>query len=129
MDTTERIEAALRVLIGEPLVGEARAANMAMFRFGSTHERTNRKGQPATVAEFALHIQCAWRLVGPQGIEFAYHDMYYPAGDPYKEPPEFMWDKQSANRHDERRTTFFQRVKEQPLFVESLVADNLGGFT
>ncbi len=71
----KQVERALASLVGLPLRERARAADMEMFSFGDTHLRVAqfgpRKGQTVEVTDFALHIQCAWRIRGPSGIVVA----------------------------------------------------------
>jgi hypothetical protein len=74
----KQIEAALSPLIGLPLWESHRAANLQMFDFGQARTRTiqlgPRKGTLAEVREYSLHIQCAWRARGPEGIVVGSND-------------------------------------------------------
>ena len=104
----ERILEALGPLVGKPLWASGRAADMQTFQFGARRPRTNRRGEPVEVGEWALHVQCAWHISGPEGVVVGSRDLYYPPGDdPYDEPPDFDWDRPGANRRDERADRFF----------------------
>jgi hypothetical protein len=52
----------LSVLEGLPMWRSGRAVDMAMFQFGGRNRRTTRRGQPTEVGDYALHVQCAWRI-------------------------------------------------------------------
>ncbi len=56
---------ALEPLVGLPLSIARSAADMRVFHFGKVRPAANGKG---TVGEYALHIQCPWRLVGKEGL-------------------------------------------------------------
>jgi hypothetical protein len=63
----------LSVIIGLPLSIARRAADMRGFHFGKI--KSHRSG---TSGEFALHIQCAWRIEGSEGIITGYGDLWKP---------------------------------------------------
>jgi hypothetical protein len=67
----EEIEHQLTCLIGLPLVMAGRAADMRLFHFGAVRPTERR-----SVGEYALHIQCAWRLDSPRGIITGRSDLY-----------------------------------------------------
>jgi hypothetical protein len=104
------IESALAPLVGLPLWASGRAADLQWFQLGAQHLVTVQhgptKGTERTVGDYALHVQCAWRISGPTGIVVASRDRYVPAGDPDKEPPEWRWDRPGANRCDQRIETW-----------------------
>src|SRR4051794_36672784 len=94
----EKIEQTLQSLIGLPLCKSHRGADMQGFHFGAQHSTTTRRGEPAVVGDYALHVQCAWCIVGPEGIIVGSRDVYYPPGDdPYDQPPDFHWDTKGGN--------------------------------
>jgi hypothetical protein len=79
--------------------------------------------------DFALHIQCTWRIVGPAGIVVGRRDLYYPAGeDPYADLEEFDFEGPIPNRRDVRIAALLQERAPAPLVVEACAADDLGGF-
>lgn len=71
------IDAAVEVLIGLPLSYAGRAADMLTLGFGEQKPREFR-GRVSTVGEFAIHIQCPWRIVRDDSMLVGYHDMRYP---------------------------------------------------
>jgi hypothetical protein len=72
----EQIQCALKVLIGLPLSIARRAADMRNFHFGSI--RIIEKG---SAGDYALHIQCPWRIEGPNGIVTGGDDLWEPANE------------------------------------------------
>jgi hypothetical protein len=124
-----RIEAALQPLAGLPLWRSTRAADMQCFHLGaevtSISKFGPRKGQAFTHGEYALHVQCGWRIVGPNGIVVGWSDLYLAAGpDPYAKSDDWDWDPQGASRRDERVAAWLDgRVH----VVERVLADPLGG--
>ena len=56
----ERVREHLAPMVGLPLSIARRAADMRVFHFGKVSEVSG-----GTVGEFALHIQCPWRIEGP----------------------------------------------------------------
>lgn len=70
------IERVLSPLVGLPLFQAHDAADLKVFAFGQAHVVPRRFPQPgkpstSTVGDYALHVQCAWRIVGPDGVEIA----------------------------------------------------------
>jgi hypothetical protein len=61
--TRKRVIAALSQIVGLPLTAARRAADMRTFQFG-----TLRPVDGGSVGDFALHVQCPWRIEGPSGI-------------------------------------------------------------
>jgi hypothetical protein len=59
----DEIENELSVLVGLPLMDAGRAADLEWFHFGQPHTIVDRKGKPKEVGDYALHIQCGWRIV------------------------------------------------------------------
>jgi len=49
---------------------------MRGFHFGQI-----RKVEEGTVGEYALHVQCPWRVEGPEGIVAGRLDLWQPAAD------------------------------------------------
>lgn len=125
----EKVETVLLPLVGLPLWGINRASSMQMFQFGWKHLSTASRGRTRVKGDFGLHIQCAWRIVGPEGIVVGSRDVYYPAGDPSNEPPDFEWDEIGANRRDQKLNALYSGREENTFVVEAVSADDVGGVT
>jgi hypothetical protein len=122
----EEVERALSPLIEMPLWGAHRAADLQVFKLGDRTPAKNHKGEQCEVGEYALHLQCVWRIRGPQGIVVGSGDLYYPKGDSVEIPEDFDWEKR--NRRDERLTALLATDAKKPLLVERVSADEAGGF-
>jgi hypothetical protein len=123
----DEAERALTPLIGLQLRAGHRAADMQMFHLGNLTSVKSHRGELREVGEYALHLQCAWRICGPEGIVVGSGDLYHPKGDSEDIPAEFDWQKE--NRRDERLTALLTTSAEMPLRVERVSADEVGGFT
>ena len=108
------------------------AANMNVFGFGPVRETETRFGR-GTVGEFALHIQCPWRLTGPRGLITGRVDLYEWGGQD-SEPDEWSHEDglslQTARlnvvlgpRQGTERAYYF----ESGLFVEGVAMEILTG--
>ncbi len=111
-----------------PLWASHRAADIQCFQLGARIETTTRRGESVFVGDYALHVQCTWRIVGPQGIVVGRRDLYYRAGDdPFENLEAFDWDRE-PNRRCERLAALLQARDASLLVVEGCAADDLGGF-
>lgn len=111
-----------------PLEDAGRTASLQWFSFGDVRDVPDHQGGMKEVGEYALHVQCEWRITGPEGLIVGMNDRYFPAGDAYDEPPDFNWDVQGANRLDERLSRFMEQRRSRPLVVEQVWADHVGSF-
>jgi hypothetical protein len=122
----DEAERALTPLIGLQLRAGHRAADMQMFQLGNLISVKSLRGEPREVGEYALHLQCAWRICGREGIVVGSGDLYRPNGDSEDIPAEFDWQKE--NRRDQRLTDLLTTGAAIPLRVERVSADEVGGF-
>jgi len=125
MTLQDRINRALSPLIGLPFWGAARSLNMETFTFGQRVTRLNMKGEAVEVGEYALHIQCPWRIVGPNGLIVGSEDRKYPE-DENADWTEF--DSEGPSRCEARVKEWLEEYLEAPLKVERVEADRIGGF-
>ena len=98
-----------------------------MFQFGGKQFRTTRKGVSVQIGDYGIHLSCSWRIIGFERIIVGSGDVYWAAGDPDQEPPNFRWDIAGANRRDERIDALFSTRQNAPFMVESVTADAFGG--
>ncbi|MCG8350076.1 MAG: hypothetical protein MI924_20105 [Chloroflexales bacterium] len=124
----ERIRDTLQVLVGLPMWDAGRAANLIWFHFGAKQLIKGRKGDLREVGEYALHLQCAWRIVHLDSIVVASNDRLYPRDDPRHEPPDFDWMVPGANRCDEQLECLFTTFDPSQLIVQAVETDRVGGF-
>jgi hypothetical protein len=125
MTLQDRINEALSPLIGLQLWRARRVMNMEMFEFGARYTRLNRKGEEIDVGDFALHIQCPWRIVGPDGIVVGSEDRHFPE-DESSNWQEF--DEDGPTLCEARMTSWIAEHGASPLVVQRVEADSIGSF-
>jgi hypothetical protein len=121
----QRIEEALADLVGQPLLFSNRAADMEMFHFGTPHVGRER-GRESRWGDYALHVQCFWRLVGPGGIMTGYSDLWRPPSD-HLEWRSVEFDHELGNRRDECLAEFYAAEDDRSRIVRAIAADHLAG--
>lgn len=127
-DMKRQVEAALNVLIGKILWGAGRAADIEWFQFGKKQTIVTEKGIHKDVGEYAVHVQCAWRISSSSGIFVASQDMYISATNSVQQPEDFDWDQPGNNRCDVRISMLLNGRESTPLLVNNVSADSSGGF-
>lgn len=130
--TEQEIMLQLQPIVGLKLSVARLAASMRGFHFGRMREVPG-----GTVGEYALHIQCPWRMEGPNGIVTGSSDLWEPAYD----DPDIDWDTwdydaYGGNLQDRRLAELLggydpatRSLVNQTdiLMVESVSADTYGG--
>src|SRR3989442_9040525 len=109
------IESATAALIGKPLWTCRRAADMATFQFGGRIKGVDYYGRPSQVGDYALHVQCAWRITRGDEIVVGSGDLYYPAeyqNEHEEFPADFDWRKHPNRRDKLLRLLFENDVRE-----------------
>ncbi len=102
-----------------------RAANIVWFQFGDLSTKIVR-GKPRTVAAYALHLQCPWRIIYNRKIILGSADMYRPNSHYQEDRSSFNWDEPGENALDEKLEAFiFDKINWN---VESIKVDDYGGF-
>jgi hypothetical protein len=127
MDLKADIEAALRSLVGLPMWGPTRAANMLSLQFGEPRLAPTRRDPTREAGERALNMFCPWRLVRGRELIAGSGDLYTPA-DAEADLESFDWDARGATWWDRRLGQFFA-AQGEPLVVRDALADPIGGFT
>jgi len=82
-DVADAARKHLDLLTGLRLSASYRAVDMRMFHFG-----TMRTVEGGAVGEYALHVQCPWRIETADQIVTGRHDLFKPA----EETEDFDWD-------------------------------------
>jgi len=117
-------------LVGQELSVVRRAADMLGLGFG----RVTQRGA-SHHGEYVLHVQCPWRLEGPQGIVTGRTDLWEPAEPGAGFDPD-TWDYEQGNLQDRRIGELFgnevsgkgaQAKDGRRLVVENVEADDFGG--
>jgi hypothetical protein len=122
---TNAIQQALTPLTGLPLRSIGRAANLLWLHFGKMRKVATHGGATKTVGDWAIHVQCAWRLCRQGRIEVAYRDYYYsPNGDALDD-----WDTPGQSRFDQQAASLVAGFETRPPEVLSFTTDDVGGFS
>jgi hypothetical protein len=124
----EQVQRALDVLIGEPLWSSGRAADLEWFQFGQRRTVKDFRGNVKEVGEYALHVQCTWRIRRGDQVVVGSRDLYVPAEESDDPPKDFDWIAQGANRRDKRIAELFQNETRQFL-VQQVEVGEAGRFT
>lgn len=68
----------MKILVGKPLIGICREADMGDLSFGKLITFKNYKGEEKITSSYSLHIQCPFRIVSETDskIVVASYDMY-----------------------------------------------------
>jgi hypothetical protein len=121
----EAIRSQIGKLIGLNLRYAGRASNLFWLGFGEMISVT-RRGKTEELAEYALNIQCSWRITKDNKILVGSRDFYSPRTGWNEENDDFDWDVQGNNRFDERIESFIENAKEH-VTVERVEPDEVGG--
>jgi len=123
----EEIKLQLESLVGSKLNNIGRASNLFWLELG---ERLSviRRGRTIELSEYALNIQCSWRITKENTIVVASGDLYSPNSDWNLDKEDFDWDVQGNNKFDEKIEYLMRSIKE-PLTVEKIDLDEIGGLT
>ena len=117
-DTRRRVTVALSPLVGVELSAARRAADMLTLHFGPL--RQSGKG---SVGDHALHVQCAWRIDGPDGIVTGRAELWEPVDVERRYAEDFDYDDE-PNLRDVRVRNW---LAAGPHVVEDVEADDFGG--
>jgi len=120
-DVAEATYCHLKALVGLPLSASYRAADMRMFDFGRMH-----KMGAGEVGEYALHVQCPWRLETKSRVITGRHDLFKPA----EETENFDWDSWDWDGNETRQDRLVSDFLsgEKPV-VKDIATDTHGGAT
>lgn len=121
-----KIENELNKLLGLPLEDMGRSGNLVWFSFGKPSMVEDRRGKMRKVSEYALNVQCSWRIIKEDQILVASRDIYIPSQRWKGLEEDFNWDVEGMNRCDERSKEFIRNTKFK-IAIEKIQADNIGG--
>jgi hypothetical protein len=120
LSTREQVIAALSRIIGLRLTAARRAADLRTLQFG-----TLRPVGRGSVGDFALHVQCPWRIEGPDGVVTGRLDLWQPVEN--NAPFDENWDYEKSPNLQDVRVDQWLAQNERSLVVKSVDADEFGG--
>jgi hypothetical protein len=110
----------LAPLVGLGLTSTGRAADLRVFRFGAAPDAGREAG-----SQYALHVQCAWRIQGREGIITGQNDLWEPA-----DAEEAMdWESWSYDTHPNLQDRRMHQWMAVAHVVATVDADDVGGVT
>lgn len=126
----QEITAVLQPLIGLPLFRAGRAHGLEWFQFGREYRiEGSHKGQrEKIIGDYAIHIECAWRIVGREGIIVAWNDRYFSPNNSTVVEEDFDWSQPGSNRCDYLIEAFFAQRADRLPVVQAAQGDAVGGF-
>lgn len=91
------------VLKDQKLQRFGRASNMVWLHFGKTYETTNKLNMKVQKSEYALHVQCPWRIINNNSGEIfvGSNDIYEQSGIANKNK-NADWETQGNSLFDEK---------------------------
>lgn len=124
----DEIESTLHYIINLPLWSIGRAGDLEWFSFGNNRMVVLlRDGKTKIVSDYALHVQCSWRLRSKDRIIVGSRDRFFPPGDfSYKDLDDFEWDVQGGNHLDASVTKLMENSNAVPFLVTAIQADEIG---
>ncbi|MCM3728808.1 hypothetical protein M3226_24505 [Neobacillus cucumis] len=97
--------------MGLKLRNAGRASSLFWLGFGEMIS-VSRKGETEETAEYALHIQCSWRIIKENKILVASRDFYSPRSGWNEDNEDFDWDIQGTIDLMSVLTTFWKAYKK-----------------
>ncbi|MDQ0227913.1 hypothetical protein [Metabacillus niabensis] len=122
----EEIISEVGKIVGSKLQYAGRASNLLWLGFGDIVQII-RRGRTEEAAEYALHIQCSWRITLGSKIVVASRDFYSPHSQWDEDYEDFDWDIHGNNRFDERMKAFIKENRQ--IKVIQIDSDEVGGLT
>jgi len=120
------IQRSLSALVGLPLWALGRAADLAWFEFGDRRTVLGHLGKEKLVGDYALHIQCPWRMTRGDKIITGRGDIFCtPEESEDPTPADFDWQK--GNRFDRIVAVLFDHESRQ-FAVRGVQAGEVGSF-
>jgi hypothetical protein len=118
------IQRRLSALVGLPLWALGRAADLAWFEFGDRRTVLSHLGKEKLVGDYALHIQCPWRITRDDKIITGRGDIFCtPEESEEPIPADFDWQK--GNRFDRIIAALFDHQPRQ-FTVQGVQAGGVG---
>jgi len=115
----ETARRSLEKLIGERWHALGRAADLVWLEFGPRRDVVDHRGETREVGEYALHVQCSWRVLDEDQLVTGSADIYRPRPG-WTGEGDFDWDVQGANRFDGRAGKLTAHLADEPVVVTSV---------
>lgn len=116
--------------IFEPLIGlelwhPARSVDLVSFQIGGKHQNVEEMKDESSRGQFALHLQCAFRIRSLEKILTSVENFYHSAK---KDDDDFDWTEPRTTLFDARAALIFQPEKRR-YFISSFEIGHVGSFS
>jgi hypothetical protein len=122
----DEIEEAASVLLQKPWSATGRAVDMQVFAFGDLRMEEKPSGGSALTSEFALHVQCPWRIGKHARIEVGSEDLFLPS-DMAEDDASFDPTGSAETLRDRLVDELLRSIPESSRRVTRIEADEVGG--
>ena len=114
----KEINEILEKMINQKVRTIGRASGMLWLGLGEEIDYVDYKGRTTKKSEYALHLQCPWRIKNTEScIVVASYDMYEP-NSTTKWSEDFDWDIQGNNLYDEKVKNWFEEQDRSVIAYE-----------
>jgi hypothetical protein len=120
---SEKINQITSKLVGLQLIGTTRASSMECLKFGNLYMDATLENSK-NIVEFAVHLQCTWRITDKKEIIVGSSDLYENADLNADYNPDFDWSEINSNLRDIKLRAL---IKDNNLIVKSAKVDIYGG--
>jgi hypothetical protein len=121
------ISKALAPLHGLPLWDAGRAANILWLQVGAPVPAPTSRDPQRITGQYALHLQCPWRVSCATGVVAGSSDLYVPF-NPEADEDAFQWDRPGDAMVDAHLERWIRAHATAPLTVSGIEVDRCGGF-
>ncbi|GHV43885.1 hypothetical protein FACS1894180_4310 [Bacteroidia bacterium] len=120
----KEIAKVLKQLIGYKLTRSTRMGATECLKFGILYS-IDHKGIEWQIGEFAIHLQCPWRITKNDTLIVGSDDVSEQPDENAEYDENFNWDIQGGNLRDVKLQSF---IKLGKCMVQSITTDDFGGF-
>jgi len=123
----DKLQNAVKVLVGLPMWSVGRAGDLAWFEFGNRRTVKGHNGEKKEVGDYELHVQCPWRIASADSIVIGRGDIFCTPEETIEPTPaDFDWQK--GNRFDGIVQQLFNHELRH-LIVQAVQAGEAGRLT
>ncbi len=115
----------LSIIKNEPFRYIGRACNLAWLGFGKDVISKDYKGEERKTAQYALHIQCPFRISRGGMKVLASGDMYEP-NSTTEWTEDFDWDIAGANLYDEKASLLTEKLSHNNITAVNIESNEMG---
>ena len=102
-----------------------RMAATGSIGIGDMKSKIDKKGESVSVPQYALHIQCAYRIVDRNKVVVSNLDMFG-VNSSTEWTENFDWDVDGVNLYDEKTSAINKDISEAEVLIENVKASPYG---